>query len=770
MAAILVCAAGAQCVADSAQDDPVLKNKLLVRGAEVYRSRCADCHGAEGQGVEGAYEKPLAGDSSIGELGRLIERTMPEGEPELCVGEDAKAAAAYIHYAFYSEAAQIRNRPPRISFVRLTGSQLRQSLSDLYGHFAGQPQWVEQRGLEAEYLEGSRYRRDKKKFDRIDPALSFDWGREGPGEGISPEEFFVRWKGGLLAPVPGTYEIIVRSSCAFVFDFGAADREFINNHVQSGNKTEFRKSVVLAAGRVYPILIDFYQRKRKTEQPPARISLSWIPPHQTEQVIPKRYLLPGSFPATFALQTNLPPDDRSYGFERGIAIDRQWDDSTTAAALEFAQAMSRELWPRYRRSHGGLKGDRREQLQGFLYEFVETAFRGRLDEATRKLYVDDQIAATEDDTEAIRRSTLITLKSPRFLYPQLDGKQTASQRAANRLALTLHDSLPADPWLQKLVFEQRLASESQIRSAARRMVRDYRTQWKTRELLYEWLNLNRLDEITKDPEHFPDFDSQLVSDLRASLDAFLDAVVWEDSGDYRDLVLADWSYTSERIEDYYGSSWNSADEPQTSELLRRTGPDQLHRAGVLTHPYLMSALAYQDSTSPVHRGVFLIRHLLGRTLRPPAEAFTPLSPKLHPDLTTRQRVSLQTSPEDCQVCHVRINGLGFTLENFDAVGRYRTQDRGQKVDAAGYYTTRDEERVEFTGHRDLARFLAQSDEAHRAFVNRAFQHFVKQPIAAYGSGTLDELTEQFRAKQFSIPDLLIEIAVVAASAPASAKE
>ena len=90
---------------------------------------------------------------------------------------------------------------------------------------------------------------------------------------------------------------------------------------------------------------------------------------------------------------------------------------------------------------------------------------------------------------------------------------------------------------------------------------------------------------------------------------------------------------------------------------------------MLTHPYLMSGLAYRDSTSPIHRGVFLMRHILGRTLRPPQEAFTPLSPDLHPDLTTRERIALQTSPDGCQTCHIKINGLGFTLENFDAVGR-----------------------------------------------------------------------------------------------------
>src|SRR6202034_272152 len=95
------------------------------------------------------------------------------------------------------------------------------------------------------------------------------------------------------------------------------------------------------------------------------------------------------------------------------------------------------------------------------------------------------------------------------------------------------------------------------------------------------------------------------------------------------------------------------------------------RAGVLTHPYLLSAFAYTGTTSPIHRGVFLARNVLGVALRPPPDAFTPLPAELHPDLNTRERITKQTSPKDCRSCHAIINPLGFTLEHFDAIGRLR---------------------------------------------------------------------------------------------------
>ena len=102
------------------------------------------------------------------------------------------------------------------------------------------------------------------------------------------------------------------------------------------------------------------------------------------------------------------------------------------------------------------------------------------------------------------------------------------------------------------------------------------------------------------------------------------------------------------------------------------------RAGVLTHPYLMATFAYTATSSPIHRGVFLARSVLGRSLRPPPEAVAPLPPDLHPDLTTRERVDAADQARGVpDRATAMINPLGFTLENFDAVGRYRERGEGQ---------------------------------------------------------------------------------------------
>ncbi|MCR9296015.1 MAG: DUF1588 domain-containing protein, partial [bacterium] len=730
---------------------------LRERGQAIFAESCADCHGDQGQGVEGVYANPLVGDDSIGQLTSYISEMMPEGSPEDCTGEDAQAVAEYMHHAFYSEAAQIRNRPPKILLTRLTANQLQQSFSDLYANFFGVPEPVKELGVgelgvrefgvNAEYFDGDRWNRKDRKLERVDPVIDFDFGHESPAADIKAEAFSIRWEGGLLAKVSGRYEIVVRSTCSFVMDFGHDDREFIDNHVQSGDKTEFRQRVHLTAGRVYPFEIRFRQRERKTELPPARISLSWVPPEGDEEIIPEHHLIARRVPAAYALQSDLPPDDRSYGYERGISVSREWDESTTQAALEFAQIAYDELWPQYQRSHREEQKPRRELLRGFLIEVVESAFRSPLADPLQEVFIDRPLSQEPDDAEAIKRVCLLSLKSARFLYPMADQHQSPSQRVANRLALVLYDSLPVDKELKQLVLRQELDSEEAVRQYCQRQVDDFRVRAKTREMLYAWLNLRSPGEIAKDAEKFAGFDEPLIHDLRRSLDRFLDSVVWSESSDFRQLFLAKSSFTNPRIAEYYGSAWQPAAPATETSDQSVVGLQRHPRAmvpsvesaahwGVLNHPYLMSELAYHDSTSPIHRGIFLIRYMLGRTLRPPADAFSPLSPDLHPDLTTRERVELQTSPTSCQVCHQKINGLGFAMENFDAVGRYREQERAREIDASGHYVDRQGNRIEFSGVEDLANYLADSDDSRQAFVARAFQHFVKQPPAAYGADTL----------------------------------
>ena len=193
-------------------------------------------------------------------------------------------------------------------------------------------------------------------------------------------------------------------------------------------------------------------------------------------------------------------------------------------------------------------------------------------------------------------------------------------------------------------------------------------------------------------------------------------------------------------------------------------PEQ--RAGVLSHPLLMASFAYRDASSPIHRGVWLSRSLLGRFLKPPPEAVAPLAIDLQPDLTTRERVTLQTQSESCRACHNLINPLGFSLEQFDAVGRFRATERNKPIDPRGEYTARNGETAELQGARALANYLVNSDETRSAFVEQLFQFEIKQPIRAYGADRLSQLKTVFTDQQFHIRKLAARIIAEAALVPA----
>lgn len=749
-------------------------------GEAIYAAQCATCHGSHGQGVAGSYERPLVGDLATHQLASLIERTMPEGEPERCVGEQAQAVAEYMQEAFYSEAAQLRSQPPRVVLSRLTVEQTRQSLADLYASFDWIPRVDGARGLTAEYFKSSNQAAENKVLERVDPAIQFNFGRQSPGLEMPADDFAIRWRGGLVVESSGSYEIIVRSSCSFVCNLGHYDRMFFDNHVQSGDKTEFRREIYLVSGRVYPFNLNFVQRKRTTELPPAAVSVSWIPPGGSEQIIPLENWAPDWFPPVFASQTQFPPDDRSYGFERGISVDRDWDESVTSAILEFASLAYSELWPAYQHRHRERNLDSRDLLAEFLGELISVAFRSRIDAEMSAWLVQKQLQAEPNDSEAIKRVLLLGLKSPRFLYPQLNSGQSESARIGSSLAWIMLDSLPVDQRLKSAIDQGELQTEQQVRSMAAYLLDDYRLRAKTRRMLHQWLHLDQFRDMHKSAEQYPGFDGQLCGDLWRSMNHFLEAVVWSETSDFRQFFSADWNYTTDSIERYYGQAWTpegpaelGAAQPTVSEVggappipeatftaVRRTRSHPQHH-GLLTHPYLLSRLAYHDATSPIHRGIFLLKYLLGRQLKPPQDAFAPLSPDLHPDLTTRQRVELQTSPESCQACHQQINSLGFLLEHWDADGRFRSADRNLPVDARGSYVNRDGDEIQLNGSDQLSEMLVVSRDAQIAFVRRAFQHFVQQPPAAYGVETLDRLTDRFAQNNFNIRELIVDIAVTA---------
>lgn len=725
-----------------------LAAELAAKGEQIFRQQCAACHGDAGEGTDDGT--PLEGEKSLAELTKLIAETMPEGNPKNCVGEQAERVAAYLYEAFYSEAARAQRNRPRIELARLTVLQYRHAVADLVASFdSDRGRWDDRRGLRAEYYNARRPRRDKRVIERTDATVDFDFGEKSPAEKIGVEEFSMQWEGAVLAPEDGRYEFIIKTENAGRLWVNDRETPLIDAYVKSGDETEYRGSIYLLGGRVYPLRLEFFKYKQKT----ASIALYWKPPGQAEHVIPERLLSPGRFGETLVVETSFPPDDRSYGFERATSISKEWDDAATNAALEVAGKLATDLqkFPGFRKG----ANDNDARLRESCRQFVERAFRRPLTEEQRRLYIDRQFDEAQDLTNAVKRVVLLTLKSPRFLYREVGSAQDDQYDVAARLSFGMWDSLP-DAQLLEAAGRGELKTREQVTAQANRMVDDLRTQAKVREFFHHWLAVEHFADVSKDSEAYPEFNEQVLSDLRTSLDLFVDDVVWNDASDFRQLLLSDSLHLNGRLAELYGG-----DLPADAGF-QKMSTNGGERSGVLTHPLLLTGFSYHSTTSPIHRGVFIARNVLGRVLRPPPQAVTPLPPESHANLTTRQRTILQTKPTGCQTCHSMINPLGFSMEHYDALGRFREEENGKPIDAAGSYQTLAGETVKFQGVRELAEFLVSSPEVHDSFVEQVFHHFVKQSIRAHGDDVPARLRESFVNNQYNIRRLIVECVVASA--------
>ena len=459
-------------------------------------------------------------------------------------------------------------------------------------------------------------------------------------------------------------------------------------------------------------------------------------------------------PELFVVQTRFPPDDRSVGYERGTSISKAWDEATTDGAIEVASYVTANL--EKLAGANAESADSLEKLRKFCVELAERAFRRPLSAELTGMYINRQFEKSGDRLAAVKRVVLLVLKSPRFLYREVSGGPSDQFDTASRISFGLWDSLP-DESLPSAAKNGKLATHDEIEAQLQRMLPDLRTRSKLREFFLGWLKISQPRDLSKDPKAFPEFTPDVVSDLRTSLELSIDDMLDSSSADFRQFLLTDDMYFNGRLAKLYGTKLPDNSPFQKVDF----EPD--HRAGVLSHPYLLASLAYTSTSSPIHRGVFLSRSVLGRVLRPPAQSVTPLPPDVHADLSTRERVALQTQPETCQGCHAMINPLGFTMENFDAIGRYRVSDKNHPIDATGSYQTQSGEVKKFKGEKELATFLATSEESQDAFVKQLFHHTVKQPIRAYGPDKLHDLQKQFAKDDNSIQKLLINIVATSAT-------
>jgi hypothetical protein len=325
-----------------------------------------------------------------------------------------------------------------------------------------------------------------------------------------------------------------------------------------------------------------------------------------------------------------------------------------------------------------------------LTALLRRAYRRPVDESDLQtpMQLYRQGLAEEDDFDAgIERAIAAILVNPHFLFrierdPPEDLASDAVYRIsdlelASRLSFFLWSSIP-DEQLLTVAERGELSRPEVLEQQVRRMLSDDRSLSLVTNFADQWLYLRNLEAVTPDARLYPDFGHNLREAFRRETELLFEDVLRDDLSVLRLLDSPD-TFLNERLARHYGI-------PHVyGSRFRRVQLDEgVPRGGVLRHGSILSVTSYANRTSPVLRGQWILENILGTPPPPPPPDIPALEENtVSADLPVRERLAAHRANAACAVCHDRIDPVGFGLENFDAVGRWRELELGHPVDASG---------------------------------------------------------------------------------------
>src|SRR5215468_3049292 len=335
-------------------------------------------------------------------------------------------------------------------------------------------------------------------------------------------------------------------------------------------------------------------------------------------------------------------------------------------------------------------GQDKEQEDKCAREILSTLMRRAYRRPIAKADVEEPMAfyregrAQGDFDAGIERALSSVLINPDFLFRvESDPKKVAANgvyrisdlELASRLSFFLWSSVPDDELLEAAV-RGRLSQPGELEKQARRMLADRRSFNLATNFAGQWLRLRNVEAVTPNAALYRDFDDNLRQAFRQETELFFDSVLREDRS-VLDLIRANYTFLNERLAKHYGIP-----NVYGSRFRRVTLAPESHRGGLLRQGSVLSVTSYATRTSPVLRGVFVLKNIFGAPPPPPPPNVPALDESnVAANLPMRERMAAHRSNPACASCHRTIDPVGFAFENFNAVGQWRVADAdGQPVD------------------------------------------------------------------------------------------
>ena len=282
------------------------------------------------------------------------------------------------------------------------------------------------------------------------------------------------------------------------------------------------------------------------------------------------------------------------------------------------------------------------------------------------------------------------LISPEFLFrieedpadlPPGSPYNISDLQLASRLSFFLWSSIP-DEELLDLAINGKLSQGDTLEQQTLRMLNDPRAHSLVSNFADQWLYLRNLDALTPDARLFPDWDENLRQALRKETELFFENVLKEDQSAL-ELLKADYTFLNERLARHYGLAGVHGSHFR-KVVLEADAKSETRRGGLLKHGSILSVTSYATRTSPVIRGHWILGNLLGAPPPPPPPNVPALEDtSVDANLPMRERLSAHRENKACARCHDILDPVGFSLENYDAIGRWRNTEKGHPVDASG---------------------------------------------------------------------------------------
>jgi len=409
------------------------------------------------------------------------------------------------------------------------------------------------------------------------------------------------------------------------------------------------------------------------------------------------------------------------------------------------------------------EGEPKQCAERALRPLLRRAFRRPPSEVEVVRHVDFHRRLMEDGEsyqDALKVVAQAILISPHFLFrgDEKDGPLT-EHRLAERLSYFLWSTMP-DAELMALAEAGQL--RKRLDAQVRRMLADERAEALEANFAGQWLQLRNLELVTPDTKRFPAFDDELRASMRRETELLFRHIRTQNRP-VLELLDADYTYIDKRLAKHYGiPGW------EKKEGFEYVKMHDGRRGGVLTHAGVLTLTSYATRTSPVVRGAWIMETLLGTPAPPPPEDVPELPAAAeNGDVPLRKSLEKHRANPICASCHNRIDPLGFGLENFNAIGAWRDQEHGERIDASGKLLGGQS----FGDHRELRKILAtdKADQFTRSLVENMLTYGLGRGLEVEDVCVVDQICEVVKAGEYKF-EVLVQAIVDCVAFQAQAAE